>query len=221
MPETQQERLILTEWNLDLKALSRVVANPSFRSTSQSSWSPPAYNTYKLNFDGAAKGNPSPAGFGGVIKRHTGEAVRVYYGTIGKDTNNAAELEGLWKGICLAEQHHFFPLVVEGDSLILIEAAKRIQAGTKAVKIATSWRLLSRLEYLEEKLHNPLNITFQHVRRTANQVADRMANQGVSQSKPYFSGSLDMVDDAQLKQDCINLVQKDLPLPDAAGYEAC
>lgn len=218
MLESQQERLILTEWNLDLKAISSAAVNPSKRSTSPTSWSPLAHNTYKLNFDGAAKGNPGLAGYGGVIRRHTSEVAQVYYGTIGTNTNNAAELEGLWKGISLAEQHQFLPLTVEGDSLILIEAAKRLQAGSKAVKIATSWRLLSRLEALEEKLHNPLNITFQHVRRTANQVADRMANHGVTQSESYFSGSLDMIDDAQLKQECINLVQKDLP-PPAAGVE--
>jgi len=217
MPETQQEHLILTEWNLDLNVSSNASVNPSKRSTSPKSWSPPAHNTFKLNFDGTAKGNPGPAGYGGVIRRHTGEVAQIYYGTLGIDTNNAAELEGLWIGIKLAEHHHLFPLTVEGDSLILIEAAKRLQAGSKAVKIATSWRLLSRLEELEEKLHNPLNITFQHVRRNANQVVDRMANQGVTQAEAYFSGSLDTIDDAQLKQECIDLVQKYLPPPDAGA----
>ncbi len=89
-------------------------------------------------------------------------------------------MEGLWKGICLADQHNFYPLEVEGDSLILINAAIRIQAGTTAAKIASSWRLLSRLETLEERLRRPNNILFKHVRRTANRVADRLANQGVN-----------------------------------------
>eukprot|EP00253_Pinus_taeda_P001588 PITA_01588 len=213
MPESHQERCILKEWNLELKSLVTTTTKPSTRSTSPSSWSPPVPNSYKLNFDGAAKGNPGPAGFGGVIRRHNGEAIQVYYGTMGTDTNNAAELEGLWKGICIAEHNHLSPLEVEGDSLILIAIAKRIQAGAKAVKVAKSWRLLSRLEALEEKLHTSHNLCFHHVRRTTNQVADRLANQGVSQSIPYFSGSLDTVEDAQLKQDCISLVQKDLPSP--------
>lgn len=106
----------------------------------------------------------------------------------------------------------------EGDSLILIAVAQRIQAGSLAVKVASSWRLLSWLESLEEKLQNPPSITFQHVRRTANQVADRLANQGASQLIPYFSGSLDIVDDDKLKKDCISLVQKDLTLLDAGVY---
>lgn len=72
-------------------------------------------------------------------------------------------MEGLSQGICLAEQKHFFPLEVEGDSLILIAATKKIQAGATAIKLATNWRLLSRLESLEAKLKNPQSITFQHV----------------------------------------------------------
>lgn len=200
-------------WNLDLSILAKVRIRPTISTTSSTSWLPPANNSYKLNFDGAAKGNPGPTGFGGIFRSHTGAIL--LYGSIGKDTNNAIEMEGLWAGICIAEQKHFFPLEVEGDSLILIAATKRIQAGTPVVKVASSWRLLSRLESLEEKLKNPPSIAFQHVRRTANQVADRLANQGASQLIPYFSGSLDMVDDDKLKKECISLVQKDLSLPDA------
>lgn len=47
-----------------------------------------------------------------------------------------------------------------------------------------------------------------------------MANQGISHLIPYFSGSLDMVDDDQLKKECIFLVQKDLSLLDAGGLHA-
>jgi len=47
-------------------------------------------------------------------------------------------LEGLFEGICIAEQKNFFPLEVEGDSLILITVATRIQAGTSAAKITSS-----------------------------------------------------------------------------------
>jgi len=109
----------------------------------------------------------------------TEEYVHIYYGSIGKDTKNVAELEGLWKGICIADQHNFYPLEVEGDSLILINAATRIQAVTSTTKIVSNWRLLSRLETLEEWLRRPHRISFKHVRRTTNKVADRLANQGV------------------------------------------
>eukprot|EP00253_Pinus_taeda_P022049 PITA_22049 len=181
LPDSPQERLIMNAWNLNLTSLTHVKAQPPTSPASPLFWSPPASNSFKLNFDGAAKGNPGPTGFGGVFRNEVGATIHIYFGTMGKDTNNAAELEGLWKGICIADKKNFFPLEVEGDSLILINAAIRIQAGTSAAKIASSWRLLSRLELLEERLRNPHSITFKHVKRTANKVADRLANQGVNQ----------------------------------------
>ncbi len=176
LPDSPQECLIMKAWNLDLSLLAHVKSRPPTSSASPLNWSPPASNSYKLNFDGAAKGNPGLAGYGSVFRNEVGAALHIYYGTIGKDTNNAAELEGLWKRICIADQKNFFPLEVEGDSLILITTTTRIQAGTSTAKIASSWRLLSRLELLEERLRNPQSITFKHVRRTDNKVADRLAN---------------------------------------------
>eukprot|EP00253_Pinus_taeda_P009559 PITA_09559 len=170
--DSLQERLILNSWNLNLSSLPNIKSRPPTKFVSPIQWSPPAASSFKLNFDGAAKGNPGPAGFRGVFRNDRGVVVHIYYGSIGKDTNNVAELEGLWKGICIADQHNFYPLEVEGDSLILINAATRIQAGTSAAKIASSWRLLSRLETLEEQLRHPHSIIFKHVRCTANKVAD-------------------------------------------------
>lgn len=55
-------------------------------------WSPPTSHSYKLNFDGAAKGNLGLAGYGGVFRNKVGSVLHIYDGSIGKDTNNAAEL---------------------------------------------------------------------------------------------------------------------------------
>jgi len=172
-------------------------------------------NSYKLNFDGAAKGNPGLASYGGVFRNEVGSALHIYHGLIGKDTRNAPELEGLWKGICIAEKENFFPLEVEGDSQILIIAATRIQSGTSAAKIASSWRLLSRLEQIEECLRTSRSITLKHIRRTANGVVDRFANQGANQQLLFFFGQLCDSDDAQLKQECTSLVHQDFSLLDA------
>lgn len=99
---------------------------------------------------------------------------------MGRDTNNAVELESLWQGLRISKTGNLLPLEVEGDSQILIEAAIRIQSGSSATKIASSWRPLSRLEQIEEWLKTPRNISFKHIRRTANKVADRLANQGAN-----------------------------------------
>eukprot|EP00253_Pinus_taeda_P009198 PITA_09198 len=111
-------------------------------------WKPPPKNTYMLNFDGASKGNPGITGYGGVIRNAQGIPLQVYYGSIGWNTNNAAELEGLWRGLQIAQQQRYIPLIVEGDSQIIINMATKIQQGTDAQKVSRSWRMATRLESL-------------------------------------------------------------------------
>ena len=56
------------------------------------SWSPLPMGSYKVNFDGASKGNPSLVGYGGVCRDSTGVILKVYHGSIRFVTNNTAEL---------------------------------------------------------------------------------------------------------------------------------
>jgi len=50
----------------------------------------------QLNFDGAYKGNPGKAGYEGIFRDHEGIPLLIFYGSIGRDINNSAEVEGLW-----------------------------------------------------------------------------------------------------------------------------
>lgn len=124
-------------------------------------------------------------GFSGVIKDHEGKPLQIYYGNIGWDTNNSAELEGLWQGLILSRQNNFSPLEVEGDSQILINIDKHLLNGSHAKKIAMSWRLEERLEALEQELSNNKAITFNYTRREGNKVAYFRANIGVESELPY------------------------------------
>jgi hypothetical protein len=56
-------------------------------------WKPPPEGSLKLNFDGASKGNPGRTGTGGVIRDSQGKIIRLYTGSLGNSTNNAA---GIW-----------------------------------------------------------------------------------------------------------------------------
>lgn len=58
-------------------------------------WSPLEQGIIKLNYDGAAKGNPKLAGFGGVFRNAQGRILWIYEGNIGSSTNNVAELHAL------------------------------------------------------------------------------------------------------------------------------
>jgi len=70
----------------------------------------------QLNLDGTSKGNLGKAGYGGGFRHHKGKPLLIFLGSIGWDTNNLAELEGLCQVLILAQQHNFFPLVIKGDS---------------------------------------------------------------------------------------------------------
>lgn len=132
----------------------------------------------QLNFDGASKGNLGRVGYGGIFRDHKGKPLLIFIGSIGLDTNNSTELEGLWQGLLLAQHHGLFPLVIEGDSQILINMAKQILQGTPAHKVVSSWRLVERLELIEQWITTNREITFKHIRTEGNKVDDLLANLG-------------------------------------------
>ena len=192
-PSLAVEKAIWENWNIQLPQRMPNHRPSQSQADNKLPWSPPPQNTFKLNFDGASKGNPGTAGFGGVFRNHQGESLLLYYGNIGWDTNNSAEMEGLWQGLILSQQFGFHPLEVEGDSQILICMANQLLNGTGAHKIANSWRLEARLEAIEHWLHTNHAIIFQHVKREGNKVADLLANTGVDNEDTLLSGDLDII----------------------------
>jgi len=106
-----------------------------------SHWTPPPFNMFQLNFDGASKGNPGKVGYGGVFRDHESNPQCIFMGSIGWDTNNSAELEGLWRGLKIAHEKSFFPLIIEGDSLIIIRMITKLMNGSPIHKVSNSWRM--------------------------------------------------------------------------------
>ena len=56
---------------------------------------------FKINFDGATKGNTVASRYGGFYRNVVEEILKLYFGYIGNDTNNSVELEGLVQGFKL------------------------------------------------------------------------------------------------------------------------
>ena len=77
-----------------------------------------------MNFDGAAKGNPSPIGIGGLIRDSHGKILSHYWGILGSGTINLAELDGLINGVTWVIQNQKTPLIVDGDSMVIINLTK-------------------------------------------------------------------------------------------------
>jgi ribonuclease HI len=150
---------------------------------SPTSWFPPPKDFIKLNFDGASKGNPGPAGYGIVFRDHHGNILLIRAGYIGHSTNNVAELWGLTEGIQMAIKHNFSKLIVEGDSQIIINLLWKILNGANPDRISPSWRLLHGLQRITDSLCPNLDIIPAHVRRSENQVADELANIGINRGE--------------------------------------
>lgn len=222
-PTLDNEINIINNWklhiNIEFQSLNQSKANGK----GKSAWIPPSNPSFKLNFDGASKGNPGQAGYGGIIRNHEGTPQILYYGNIGWDTNNSAELEGLKRGLQLAGEFNYYPLEVEGDSQILITVATKILNGRQVRNIATSWRLEARLENIASELQRNRAITFMHTRREGNRIADLMANVGVETENSLFIGAMNTILANDKAQECSLLVQidtKSLDAGDSQGRDA-
>ena len=87
-----------------------------------------------------------------------------------------AKLEGLINGLTWAKQTSKLLLVVEGDSQIIINIARKLQEGSLTTQVSKNWRWESRLSVLLQILVGEESILLTHVKREANRVAYAIAN---------------------------------------------
>ena len=93
-----------------------IARTPPAHVSSPNHWQAPPAGTFKLNVDGAAKGNLGPARYGSAIINTKGDIISLFWGSIGTNMNNIAELEGLINVLKWERKTGKTPLVVEGDS---------------------------------------------------------------------------------------------------------
>jgi hypothetical protein len=80
-----EEHSILQNWQPITSNLPKQKVNPS-PPDSPSSWTPPPAHFIKVNFDGASKGNPGPAGYGVVLRNADGAIMGLEAGFLGETT---------------------------------------------------------------------------------------------------------------------------------------
>lgn len=132
---------------------------------------------YRLSTDGAARGNPGPAGVGAVLEDPDGQVVGTVSRGIGWATNNVAEYQALIDGLGLAAAHGVRRLLVRSDSSLLVQQMR----GAFKVRHPA----LKPLHALARKLAREFDaVTFQAVRREVNRQADRLANEGIDADNP-------------------------------------
>ncbi len=122
--------------------------------------------------DGAARGNPGPAGIGAVVTGEDGEVLAEIAEGIGVATNNVAEYTAVIRGLERARELGASQVLVRSDSRLIVEQL----SGRFKVKNPTLQRLHTQARSLAAGFDR---IRFEHVPRERNTDADRLANAGV------------------------------------------
>jgi ribonuclease HI len=122
--------------------------------------------------DGAARGNPGPAGIGAVVTSDSGEVLARLAEGIGVATNNVAEYRAAIEGLRAAAEIGATEVVLRADSRLLIEQL----AGRFRVRNPTLQRLHADARAQMRRFER---VRLVHVARNLNADADRAANEGV------------------------------------------
>lgn len=132
-----------------------------------------AQTTYQLYFDGGSRGNPGPGGCGYCILKDNFVVFEGKNG-LGACTNNYAEYKGLHNGIALALEKNITRLEIYGDSLLVINQMNRTWACRHAVLRIIFDNVNAQAKKFE-------HITFHHVPRAKNTIADSLANEAMDE----------------------------------------
>ncbi len=128
-----------------------------------------------IHTDGGARGNPGPAGIGVLIEDSVGNVLRQDKKFIGHMTNNQAEYEAVVLALRLAKKLGGEELEVYLDSELVVEQLnqnykiKNLELGKLFIKI---WNLRQDFK----------NISFTHIPREKNVLADKLVNQAINES---------------------------------------
>jgi ribonuclease HI len=122
-----------------------------------------------LAIDGAARGNPGPAGAGAALLDGQGNTLAEVGRFLGKATNNEAEYQALMLGLRLALERGFTRLAINTDSELLanqLNGSYRVKEPRLKKLFTEAHQLLDKFEKWEIKA----------VPREQNRLADRLAN---------------------------------------------
>ena len=127
-----------------------------------------------LRTDGASRGNPGPAAAGIVIEQVDGTILAQYGQYLGEMPNNQAEYRALILGMKLVTERQPEAVDIYMDSELVV----RQMTGVYQVRDATLQQLYREAMALVKPLPQ---VTFTHVRRAQNALADRLANQALNE----------------------------------------
>lgn len=134
----------------------------------------PTWHRLRLYSDGAARGNPGPAGAGAILVEPSGQVVDKLGKFLGHQTNNYAEYMGLLIGLRRARELHVAEVEVFADSELMIR-----QLGGRYQVKSPSLRPL--YEEVLKMLNEFERVKLMHVPREMNRAADEMSNRAIEE----------------------------------------
>ena len=136
---------------------------------------------FHAHIDGAARGNPGPAGAGVFVEPEGDLPAEEHFEALGHTTNNVAEYRALLLALRRAEERGATEVSIASDSLLLVQQ----MMGRYKVKA----------EHLKPLLFEAIRraktfrrFAIAHVRREENKKADRLANLGADASERHLAG---------------------------------
>jgi ribonuclease HI len=126
----------------------------------------------RLYTDGGARGNPGPAAAAYVIETEDGEVLAARGEAIGIATNNVAEYRALIAGLEGAAVLGVTDLDVRSDSELMVKQ----MLGEYRVKNPALQELRQGAAAAARRLDH---VTYTHVRREHNELADRLVNEAL------------------------------------------
>jgi ribonuclease HI len=132
----------------------------------------PAARSLIVHIDGAARGNPGPAGIGVILWDEAGAIREEHQAYIGKATNNVAEYEALLFGLRKARELGYTAVKVFSDSELLVRQIR----GEYRVKHPRLRQFYDQAQHLVRSFDA---FEIDHVRRGMNTRADLLANRAI------------------------------------------
>ncbi|CAN1288057.1 Uncharacterized protein Mb2253c [Linum perenne] len=146
---------------------SKKLVRSDYQVATQKSSYDPEFCT--LEFDGASRGNPGPAGAGAVLRTSDGTLICKLQEGLGRKTNNFAEYKAVLLGLRYALQRGYRKIRIQGDSKLVCSQVD----GTWKVKHQGMAELCDQVKELKTRFSN---FEIKHVLREFNSEADVQAN---------------------------------------------
>jgi len=132
-------------------------------------WHLPPYGILKINTDGSSRGNPGPAGIGGIGRDAMGSVIFIFSIYEGNQTINLVEGLAILAALKKAHALGWRRIVCEFDSQVLIN----LLIGQKVADV--NWQLAMIVQQILQISSLMELVTFAHIPREWNRAADCLA----------------------------------------------